>query len=889
MKKIAVILLGISLSLSLFASVSKTVDVTTPGTLYSLLTTDEINTISNLTIIGTIDARDFKIIRDFLKMLDTLDLSGATIESYAGSGGTNMDYDSSSYLANEIPNSAFYDAITLQSIKLPANTTSISDLAFYDCSILPSITIPSTVTSIGNGSFKYCSILHSIVLPSSVTSLGESAFKYCDSLETADLSSSSLTHISKDAFEDCGNLQKITIPSSIKVIDEYAFSYCNNLTTITLPSSIDSIYENAFNQCSRLKSISVPSTIKFIGSDVFSYCRSLQSFDIPSSLTYIPDYLFENCDSLQSVTIPSSIKSIGYQSFYNCKGLLAVTIPSSVDTIGQSAFDNCVSLKTIIIPTSVTCIDKYAFADCDSLQSVTIPNSVTTLGDEAFGWCPSLLSVTIPSSITAINYKMFYNCTQLKTVTIPLSVVSIGESAFGACDSLHTVTLPISIKVIGAYAFYDCTGLQTINIPNTVDSIGYDAFQNVTLKTLVAFTGPNIIDYDKLQGDTLYIPQGTTDAYIKSNHYDFKVIKEFEACVASVDKITIPGQGIKPNITFTADTVVCPGQKVTITAPKASSYLWSTKDTTQSITVSTTNTYSLTVINQNGCMSNAQEKVTIHQPYAEQLKIATFNKTSDAIIIAWTPTKGMQIASYALQLLDDASGKFKTIATRGIADSSFVVDKKSNVLIQTYSYQLISYDSICHDSAISDTHETIHLSCSQGTNSPNTVELGWNTYKGLNPLKYEIYVYNADSLVDSFPYANNGNNNFSRSYEKHKAGYTYRIGFDLASPIYTGTLKSDSGPFSQSLSNMAESQLTDTKIDEESTIQLYPNPASESFSLSLKESAHISLYSLTGQLLLNEHIFGNERISLHAIKAGMYIAKIETAHTVITKILVVEK
>jgi hypothetical protein len=888
MKKIAVILLGISLSLSLFASVNKTVDVTTSGTLYSLLTSDEINTISNLTITGTIDARDFTILRDSLKMLDTLDLSGATIESYTGSGGTDIDFDSFSYLANEIPNSAFTDAIHLKSIILPVSTTSISDYAFYDCSSLPSIIIPSTVTSIGKNSFEECSILRTIDLPSSVTSLGESAFKYCDGLQTVNLSSS-LRSISNNAFEECGNLSQVTIPSSIKTIGEYSFSYCNNLTTITIPSSVDSIYDNAFNECGSLRSITVPSTVKYIGSEAFSYCRSLQSFDLPSSLSRIPDFLFEYCDSLQSVTIPPSIKFIGYWSFYNCKSLKAVIIPSSVDTIDESAFKHCASLKTITIPSSVTCINKNAFADCDSLLSVSIPNSVTTLGDEAFAWCPSLLSVTIPSSITAINYRMFYNCTQLKTVTIPSSVLSIGESAFEECDSLKNVSLPSSIKNIGSYAFYDCTGLQTINIPNSVVTIGSDAFQNVTLKTLVAFTGPNIIDDDKLQGDTLYIPQGTTDAYIKSNNYDFKVIKEFEACVASVDKITIPGQVIKPTITFTADTVICPGQKVTITAPNATSYLWSTKDTTQSITVSTTNTYSLTVINQNGCMSNAQEKVTIHQPFAEQIKIATFNKTSDAIIIAWTPTKGKQIASYALQLLEDVSGKFKTIATRGIADSSFVVDKKSNVLIQTYSYQLISYDSICHDSAISDTHETIHLSCSQGTNSPSTVELGWNTYMGLKPLKYEIYVYNGDSVIDSFPYANNGNSTFLRSYEKHKAGNTYRIVFDLASPVYTGTLKSDSGPFSQSLSNMAESQLTDTKIDGESTIQLYPNPASERFSLSLKESAHIALYSLTGQLLLNEHVFGNEQISLHAIKAGMYIAKIETAHTVITRILVVEK
>jgi len=885
MKKNILLILGLSLSLSLFAKINKTINVSTAGTLYTLLSENEIDSISNLTVTGTIDARDFVIIRDSLKKLDSLDLSSATIEEYIGADGTDSDFDT--YLANEIPYSAFLYRKKLKSIILPATTSALNEYAFNHCDSLISIKIPSTVTTIGQGTFGHCYALDTILIPNSVKSIGKYAFYYCG-IRYASLSSS-MTHVGEAAFENSENLNTVIIPSSIKVIDANAFSNCYKLKTINIPSSVDSILESAFYDCLDLRTVSIPSTVKYIGESAFSNCRSLQTFEIPTSMTKIPSYLFYLCDSIKSVTIPTNIKSIGYKAFSYCENLQSLNIPSTIDSIGGYAFNSCISLKSITIPTSVTFIDEYAFYSCDSLLSINIPNSVKKIGEGAFSLCSQLKTVTLPSTLNIIKYKTFYECEKLETINIPSTVDTIEESAFKACYSLKTLQLPISLKFIDQYAFYDCTGLQSINIPNSIDSIGEDAFQNVSLKKLIAFTGPNIIDYDKLPVDSLFIPQGTSNAYIASNHYDYKVIKEFEACVASANLITIPGQGIFPLISFKSDTVICPGQTATLKSPTASTYLWSTNETTQNITVSTTGTYSLTAVNTNGCMSTAKEKVIIHQPFADEIKIATFNKKSDAIIIAWTPTKGKQIASYALQLLDDATGKYKTIAKHGIADSTFFADNKANGLIQTYSYRLISYDSICYDSAISKVHETIHLSCSQNPTSLNVVELGWNTYKGLTPAVYKVYVNNGGSVVDSFTLANNGNSTFSRSYAKHKQGYTYRIGFDLDNKVYTGTLKSDSGPFSQSLSNLAESELTESEALTESTISIYPNPANTCFWLTSKENTTVSLYSMTGQLLLTKNVLVNESISTIAFPAGIYFIKIQTGDSVVTHSLIIDK
>ncbi len=70
---------------------------------------------------------------------------------------------------------------------------------------------------------------------------------------------------------------------------------------------------------------------------------------------------------------------------------------------------------------------------------------------------------------------------------------------------------------------------------------------------------------------------------------------------------------IDPLITTSGATSFCTGGSVTLTSGVASSYSWSTSvnDTLQSITVSVSGTYSVTVSNGNGCSSTATQTVTV--------------------------------------------------------------------------------------------------------------------------------------------------------------------------------------------------------------------------------------------------------------------------------------
>jgi len=98
------------------AQVSKTITVSSPGTLGTQMTWQETYVITNLTVSGKLDARDFTCMRDNLPVLETVDLSACTISAYYGSNGPTWA-STLYYPENELPQNAFSNTYTNTGIK----------------------------------------------------------------------------------------------------------------------------------------------------------------------------------------------------------------------------------------------------------------------------------------------------------------------------------------------------------------------------------------------------------------------------------------------------------------------------------------------------------------------------------------------------------------------------------------------------------------------------------------------------------------------------------------------------------------------------------------------------------------------------------------------------
>lgn len=153
MKKTIILLAAVCITALLQA---KTVNVTTAGTLSSYFTVGELTSTTDLTITGTIDARDLYFIREQLTALSNLDISATAIVEYTGTDA--YDPYGETYKANALPFDAFLGS-NISSIKLPTNLVKLGDNVFKNCFNLFSIVIPESVVEIEGALFSGCSSL----------------------------------------------------------------------------------------------------------------------------------------------------------------------------------------------------------------------------------------------------------------------------------------------------------------------------------------------------------------------------------------------------------------------------------------------------------------------------------------------------------------------------------------------------------------------------------------------------------------------------------------------------------------------------------------------------------------------------------------------------------
>ena len=246
MKKLFVLTLTLFVSLlSSMAQEWKTVNVTAldnASGVFAALTADEVETVENLKVVGSINSYDIITFNNKMTNLKRLDLENANIVA--------CDYEYRSGYKTEdnvIGSQMFYGQSKYLSIILPKTITLIKEFVFCGCSKITSMVIPEGVIGINRSGFHNCVNLETIELPSTITYIGSHCFAFCQKLQNISLPPN-LSTIEYDAFYCCYALEEIRIPSSVKSIGDGAFEGCSKLNTIyTYTIEPTSISQTAFS------------------------------------------------------------------------------------------------------------------------------------------------------------------------------------------------------------------------------------------------------------------------------------------------------------------------------------------------------------------------------------------------------------------------------------------------------------------------------------------------------------------------------------------------------------------------------------------------------------------------------------------------------------------
>jgi hypothetical protein len=400
MKKIAVLGCLFLICFILSARVYKTLHTDAGGLLSSLLTSTETKTLTNLSLSGFLDARDFKFLRDSMMVLDSLDIKEVRIVAYKGSQGPAAT-SVVTYPADEIPmyaynNEAAKDYNPIRYILLPNSIKTIGKSAFEWTLIGGNLVIPDSVHYIGNNAFHYCDELTGISLPNALKLIGDSAFHNCNRIQS--LNTNAVRSIGSYAFSGTGQLS-LVMGDSLEYITDHAFYSSNFTGDLNIGKSVKSIGDYVFFGCQGINGIvAIGNSVKSIGSYAFAFSQKFYKLDLGNSVSYIGPYAFWQCVELSgTVTFPTTMTSIEPHAFDACINITHLIFPSSLKSIGTSAFQSCTSLyPNLDIGDSVQVIGKNAFNGAGTYAVILrLPSSLDSIGPNAFKSWTRLLQLEV--------------------------------------------------------------------------------------------------------------------------------------------------------------------------------------------------------------------------------------------------------------------------------------------------------------------------------------------------------------------------------------------------------------------------------------------------------------------------------------------------------------
>ncbi len=296
----------------------------------------------------------------------------------------------------------------------------------------------------------------------------------------------------------------------------------------------------------------------------------------------------------------------------------------------------------------------YAAVDAGGDLSVCSGGSAvinTTGGNNAiYSWTPSagLSSTTIsnPTATPAATTTYYVTVTEGTCTATDSVKVTVAPSLTSNAGTDKTICAGDSVVLNGSgggnYSWSTAAGLSSTTVSNpkaspastttyylTVSSGSCSDIDSVKVTVNTAPPTPSITASGPLsfcQGDSVVLSTAASTSYlwntgettqsitVKESGNFTVAVQNSNGCSAYSAATTVtvnplPGASIIAN----GGTTFCQGDSVTLTANNGTSYVWSSGETTKSIVVKNTGTYSVTVTNAAGCSSSSAGKsVTVN-------------------------------------------------------------------------------------------------------------------------------------------------------------------------------------------------------------------------------------------------------------------------------------
>lgn len=270
------------------------------------------------------------------------------------------------------------------------------------------------------------------------------------------------------------------------------------------------------------------------------------------------------------------------------------------------------------------------------------------------------------------------------------------------------------------------------------------------------------------------------------------------------------------------DTTLCLGGTVELAVDGPYFCKWSNGSNKLWLNVTHSGSFFVNVTDPYGCKNYSDTiNVNVLEPFASEIIcVVSVDPASGKNLIAWERTRGYRIASYNVYKETSKTGVYQLIGSIPFDSLSVLIDYNSVPRQKADRYAITVIDSCGNESDYSPFHKSIHLTASKGTSGENN--LNWNQYEGFAYNTYKIYRGTSPSNMALLNSVASSFNSYSDLAPPTGLVF-YQVSAIKLDTCYPANFRAqtNSGPYSQSVSNLKDYSQAATAYISASPVESY--------------------------------------------------------------------